>query len=197
MEYITLFIMVFLVNVVPEFAPPTWTVMSPFIFLPEIDVFYVILITITGATMGRFILLFYIEKIGNNIFNKWQKDNLNYIGSKIGRTDMQNLLFVFLYSLTPLSTGALFIVAGLAKLKKTVTLIGFFFGRLISYSVIAYSVKYGIDLIGASRKISMSEFMITSMITVSALLFLIFIDWKTLIEEKKFHFNFKIWRWNK
>lgn len=197
MEYFTLFIIAFLVNVVPEFAPPTWTVMSPFLFIEEINIPLVILATITGATLGRLILITYIEKIGDHVFNDWQKDNLSFIASKISRTDFQNMLFVFLYSLTPLSTGALFIAAGFAKLKKSVTLIGYFLGRLISYSVIAYSISYGIDAFrpqGGFDNFHLATSVITAVILVFSLLF---IDWKALLENKKIMFNFKIWRWDK
>lgn len=53
----SLFVVVFVVNVLPAFAPPTWTTMS-FIGLtiPDVNVVLLALVAATAATSGRIVL---------------------------------------------------------------------------------------------------------------------------------------------
>src|SRR5207253_5319604 len=60
--------------------------------------------------------------------------------SDVCSSDLATMLFVFLYSLTPLSTSALFTAAAVARTRQGLLLPPFFVAKLISYLIVVWSV---------------------------------------------------------
>jgi len=125
MLYIILFIIVIIVNILPAFAPPTWTLIVFFLNYFGLNIYLVIFLAVIAATTGRFFLFSYSGWLARQVFNKWEQENLKLLGKKLGVTPLRNFLVIFIYSITPLSTTAHFVAAGLVKIKKTVILSGF------------------------------------------------------------------------
>jgi hypothetical protein len=92
----------------------------------------VVAIGVTGSTIGRYILIRYIPKISSSAINRREDENLRYIGSKLGRARWSSAIFVFCYTLTPLSTTALFTAVAAARVTPWHILPPFFLGRLIT-----------------------------------------------------------------
>lgn len=152
---------------------------------------------VTGATIGRYILSNYINWFSHQVFNKRQEENLRYLGQRIGRTPKTNILFTFLYSLTPLSTTALFVAAGVARIRIVYVITGFFFGRLISYTVLALSTKaIAVNIEELFSGVISWESLLSTLLGLTVILLFIFVDWQELLEHKKLKLNFKIWKWN-
>lgn len=198
MIYLELLGMVLLVNIAPAFVPPTWTILVYFIVKHNLYLPLVVLCGVTAATFGRYILSKYIGVISHSLFNDEQIENIGYLGKRLGKTKKANFFFTFLYSLTPLSTTALFVAAGVAKIRMDVVLSGFFLGRVISYTVLATSARalshsmISIDGGGLTWD-SVAKILFASIV----FLIFIFIDWKTLLEKKKIRIKWHIWRWSK
>ena len=85
---ILLFGVVFVLNLLPAFAPPTWTAMS-FIGLtiPEIDFIWIALVAATAATCGRIVLAKLSHILCGKIVEEQARHNVDAItlGSKVGR----------------------------------------------------------------------------------------------------------------
>lgn len=198
MVYLILFLVVILVNSIPFFAPPTWGVLVLFFVRYKLEITLVVLFGVFAATLGRYILSYYINKFADLIFNKKAEENLGYLGEKLGKTQEQNFIFTFLYSLTPLSTNALFIAVSMAKLKIKPVIAGFFCGRLVSYTVLILTTgvvaKNISDLLSGVLSI---KNIIATFVGLIVLLGFIFIDWKTLFIYKHLRLDFKVWRWCK
>jgi membrane protein YqaA with SNARE-associated domain len=196
MIYLFFALAVILVNLIPVFAPPTWTLIVFFLNYYNLNIFAVIIIAVFAATIGRFFLYNYVQKLSNILFNEWEEKNLEYLGEKIGKTPKSNFIFTFLYSITPLSTSALFVAASIARVNRFILILGFFCGRLVSYSFLAFSSKLVVDSLS---ELSINPFswqaIVTTIIGLLLLLFFAFIDWRKLLEDKKLSLNFKIWRW--
>lgn len=197
MTYVALFLFVVLVNLLPAFAPPTWTLLVFFLVKFDLTIFAVVMLGVTGATIGRYILSNYINWFSHQVFNKRQEENLRYLGQRIGRTPKTNILFTFLYSLTPLSTTALFVAAGVARIRIVYVITGFFFGRLISYTVLALSTKaIAVNIEELFSGVISWESLLSTLLGLTVILLFIFVDWQELLEHKKLKLNFKIWKWN-
>ncbi len=198
MIYLELLVTVLLLNVAPAFVPPTWTVLVYFIIKHQMPLPAVVLIGVTAATLGRYILAQYIHWIAKLLFNKAQLDNIGYLGSRLGKTQWANFLFTFIYSLTPLSTTALFVAAGVAKVKMAMVLLGFFMGRLISYTVLALSAKALSSNVTDLWSGGISfESVLTIVIALAVFFIFVFIDWKELLEHRQIKMHFDVWRWSK
>lgn len=198
MAYLLLLLIVVLLNVIPAFAPPTWTVLVIAIATYRLNMPATIVCGVVGATFGRYILANYIHWFSDRVFNQKQIDNLSYLGSKLGNTPKKNIIFTFLYSITPLSTTALFVAAGMAKIRIIYILTGFALGRVFAYTWLVMSTellaKSVNDVLhGAwSWKSGLSTFGGLLMLLV-----FIFIDWRILLESKKIRLNFRVWKWSK
>jgi membrane protein YqaA with SNARE-associated domain len=197
MTFLLLFIAVIVVNILPAFAPPTWTLLVFFLVEYKLPLPQVILLGVFGATIGRFILSQYIDWFAEHLFNKKEEENLQFLGEKIGSTPITNILFTFLYSLTPLSTTALFVAAGVAKVRILYVLIGFFFGRFISYTLLALSTRVvATNINNLFDGVISLESLLSAIAGLGVIFLFIFIDWKVLFKSKKLRLNFAIWKWN-
>jgi membrane protein YqaA with SNARE-associated domain len=197
MIYLTLLLLVILVNVLPAFAPPTWSLLVFFLVRYNLSITTIVAIGVLGATLGRFLLSCYINWFSQQVFNKKQEANLRYLGKRIGKTPKSNIIFTFIYALTPLSSTALFVAAGIARVRIQYVLLGFFFGRVISYTLLALSTEALVVNVNELFKgVITWQSVLSSLLGLAILLLFIFIDWKELLEKKKIKLNFNIWRWN-
>lgn len=197
MTYLIFAAAIVAVNLLPAFAPPTWTLIVFFLNYYHLNIFLVILIAVFSAALGRFFLYTYIQKFSHIVFNDWEKENLEYLGKRLGSNLKTNFVFIFIYSITPLSTTALFVASAMAKINRLILMAGFICGRLISYSFLAFTSQIIVKEVDELTKGIFSwQSIVATLLGLGALLFFSFLDWREVLENKKFKLNFRIWRWN-
>jgi membrane protein YqaA with SNARE-associated domain len=191
--YLLVFLAALAVDTIPVFAPPAWIVLVILLVKFHLNPWATVLIGVTGSTIGRYILTRYIPKISSSLVNRREDANLRYIGSKLAKAKWSSTVFVFVYTLTPLSTTALFTAVAAARVRPWHILPPFFLGRLITDGVLVFSGKY------ASANLSNllhGQANWKTVVTLTAGLLVIagflFIDWRQLLEHKKLRFRFKI-----
>ena len=191
--YLLVFIAALAVDTIPIFAPPAWILLVILLVKFHLNPWLTVVIGVIGSTIGRYILTRYIPKISSWLVNRREDANLRYIGGKLGKAKWSSAVFVFLYTLTPLSATALFTAAATAQVRPCYILPPFFLGRLITDGVLVFSGKY------ASANLSdliHGEVNWKTLITLAAGLIVIagfvFIDWRQLLEHKKLRFRFRI-----
>jgi hypothetical protein len=124
--------------------------------------------------------------------------NISYLGGRLGKTQLLNFLFTFAYSLTPLSTTALFVAVGVAEVKIQMVLLGFALGRTITYTLLGLSADVLFQEVSEMGRQGFTwQNILPLFLTSLVFLLFVFIDWKTLLEERRFRLHFRIWRWNK
>jgi membrane protein YqaA with SNARE-associated domain len=196
--YLLVFLAALAVDTIPIFAPPAWIVLVILLVKFHLNPWAVVILGVTGSTLGRYILTRYIPKISSSVINQREDANLRYIGNKLGQAKWSSALFVFLYTLTPLSTTALFTAVAAARVGPWHILPPFFVGRLITDGVLVFSGKY------ASANLSQllhGEASWKTLVTLAAGLIVIsgflFVDWRSLLERKKLRFRFRILKMQK
>jgi membrane protein DedA with SNARE-associated domain len=131
---IILALLIFIINVIPVFMPPTWTILAFYYIHFHPPLFPTIIIGALAATMGR-ITLYYISK---NHFRKFfSKENLNNyeaLGDFFKKRQKLSIPLFLTYAFFPISSNYVYIAAGLAKIDIKILATCFFIGRLISYS---------------------------------------------------------------
>jgi len=131
-----LFIMVFVLNVLPAFAPPTWTTMS-FIGLaiPNIDVLLLASVAAVAATCGRIVLAKLSRGIVRQRFlSEQSRRNVDAIKTAIENRRAMTIGTFLGYSLSPLPSNYLFIAYGLTSLPIAFLSVPFLIGRFVSYA---------------------------------------------------------------
>ena len=192
--YVLVFFAALAVDTIPVFAPPAWIVLVVLLVKFKLNPWLTVAIGVTGSTIGRYVLTRYIPRISSRLVNQREDANLRYIGRKIGRAKWSSAVFVFLYTLTPLSTTALFTAVAMARTKRPWhILVPFFFGRLITDGVLVFSGKYASanlsDLLHGEANWKGIVTLVAGLVVISLFLF---VEWRQLLEHQKLRFRFKI-----
>lgn len=192
-QYLLVFIGALLVDVVPLPLPPAFTIM---IFLQirfDLNIWAVIVIGVIGSVIGRYILTLYIPKLSAKIFNVAKNKDVQFLGKKLKEKGWKSKAIILVYSLMPLPTTPLFIAGGMAKLKPVYIIPPFIIGKFISDMVAVLIGKYAAENTGNLVRGMVSWKTITGFGLGLILIFiLVYIDWRSLLIEKKFRLKFNI-----
>jgi membrane protein YqaA with SNARE-associated domain len=186
-----LFIVVFALNVLPAFAPPTWATMS-FIGLaiPNIDVLLLALVAATAATCGR-VLLARLSRalVRQRLLTEQARRNVDAI--KIGIESRRAMTIgTFLgYALSPLPSNYLFIAYGLTSLPIALLALPFFIGRLVSYAFwtrTASTVGEWLDWDWfESAPYFLAYFLLSQVLLIPVIYGFTRLDWQALFAERR------------
>jgi len=185
-----LFFAVFVLNLMPAFAPPTWTAMT-FIGLaiPNIDVLLLALVAATAATCGR-VLLAKLSRalVRQRILTEQARRNVDAI--KIGIENRRAMTVgTFLgYALSPLPSNYLFIAYGLTSLPIALLATPFFIGRLVSYAFWTRTASTVGDWLDwdwfESAPYFLAYFLFSQLLLIPVIYAFTRIDWRTLFVER-------------
>jgi hypothetical protein len=186
-----LFIVVFILNVIPAFAPPTWITLSFIGFsAPDISVVLLALTGAAAATTGRLVLAKLSRVIVRGRFlSEPIRENVNAI--KIGLENHRAFTFgMFLaYAFSPLPSNYLFIAYGLTTLRLRLVALPFFIGRLVSYSfwvTTASSIGHRMEMDSFESASYVGVYFILSQFLLVPTIYLFArIDWRVALEERR------------
>jgi membrane protein YqaA with SNARE-associated domain len=134
---VALFIVVFVLNVLPAFAPPTWTTMS-FIGLaiPDNNFILLSIVAAIAATSGRIVLAKLSRVlVRRRLLRDEARRNVDAIRMGMERRPALTFSAFLGYALSPLPSNYLFIAYGLTSLPIAFLSLPFFVGRLASYAI--------------------------------------------------------------
>jgi membrane protein YqaA with SNARE-associated domain len=193
--YGVVFLAAFAVDVIPLIAPPAWTIAVILLVKFHLNPLIVLLLCASGSTLGRYLMSLYIPRFTGLFIKRRKTDELEFLGKKLSQSLWQSWLFVFIYAVTPLSTTALFMAAGVAKVKPSHTLPPFFCGKLLSDAIMIFTGLYAAnnfkDLVNGIYSPKAIATLAFGLVVVAGFLFL---NWRELLQQKKFKFNFRIWK---
>jgi len=194
-QYLLVLVGSFLVDIIPLFMPPAFTVMIFLQIYFDLNIWAVIVLGVMGSIAGRYILTLYIRKISVRVLNPSKNKDVEFLGGHLKEKGWKSQVFILSYSLMPLPTTPLFIAGGMANMKPYIILPMFTVGRLISVTTAVWMGKYAAEnteklLEGLVSWQSVTG-LVFGLILIAALLF---IDWRTLIQRKKITLKFNIWR---
>jgi membrane protein YqaA with SNARE-associated domain len=175
-------IIIFIVNVIPAFMPPTWALLSAFYIAQPQDIFILIIIGVTASTCGRFALAKLSEKVTSKFASKKKKDEFNAIGNKLQGKAIQKFIFTLIYALSPLPSNALFIAFGATKTRLREVLAGFFIGRSLSYLFLVLTTNQIFSSV--EKTLAGNASLWTIMIEVIGVVVVVgffFVDWNKII----------------
>jgi uncharacterized membrane protein YdjX (TVP38/TMEM64 family) len=132
-EYAKIFAIVFGVNLIPAFGPPTWSILVLYVFHSDVPVAPLVLVSAIAAALGRFALAYAFRYFGDHLSDK-TKRNLAAAREALERKRRHTLIGVALFALSPVPSAQLFEAAGLARVRLVPFTVAFFIGRLVSYS---------------------------------------------------------------
>jgi uncharacterized membrane protein YdjX (TVP38/TMEM64 family) len=161
----------------------------------DLNIWWVIVIGVAGSILGRYILTLYIPLLSGKFFKRSKNEDVEFLGKKMKEKGWRSQLVIIAYSLLPLPTTPLFLAGGMAKIKPLYIIPAFFIGKFISDAITVHLGKYASEHAKSIMEKALSWKSITSLVVGLLLVCaLLFIDWRSLIQKKKFHLEFKIWK---
>ena len=107
--YPFVFLMIFVLSIIPILTPPTWiVVVSAYSLNDQLNPFLLSMVGATGAILGRLILL-QLSTIGRKGMNEHRKSSLEKLRKYLEKTRYGYLFGTLLFALTPLPSNMLFI----------------------------------------------------------------------------------------
>ena len=195
LAYLAVFLGSLAVDLIPVIGPPAWTLMVFLLMKYDLNPWLVLAVGVPGSTIGRYVLSLYIPKFSDKLITRRKNEELQFVGKKLGQKLWRSWAFVFVYSVLPLSTTALFSAAGIAKIRPLQIIPPFFCGKLVSDGVMlftgSYAAKGAGDLLHGTFS---AKSIITAVVGLLVIGLLLFLDWRVLLQKKKIAFNFKIWK---
>jgi len=190
-ELAALFLVVFALNVIPAFAPPTWMALSWVGFnRPLSNPFVVAFVGALAATAGRVIL----AKLSHSIIHQRflsdaMRANIEVIRVVLDRHRTITFGGVLAYAFSPLPSNYVFIAYGLTSLPLWLVTVPFFIGRCVSYSFFVFTasvVSEHLDLESSEAQPYFGIYFVVSQILFLGLVIMFTrIDWHYLITARR------------
>lgn len=137
-QYLLVALVIFGFNLVPAFAPPTWSALVFFNFHYDLNPFLLILVGIIAAVAGR-AGLFEIFRKFRELLPKGYISNMAKLGHYLEESKSRFFGLLALFFVSPLSSAQLFEAAALMnRMRLKPLLYAFATGRLFSYSFYVY-----------------------------------------------------------
>lgn len=195
LKYVYVFLASMAVDIVPFPLPPAFVVMVFLQIYFKLDVWVVIVVGVAGSIMGRYILTLYIPKVAKRIFNPSKNEDVQFLGKKLKEKGWKSQLAILTYSLLPLPTTPLFIAGGMAGMKPGLIIPAFFVGKFISDTIAVLMGKYAAEnSVSLLEGVFSWESLFGLILGILLMFFVLFVDWRTWLQEKRFTLNYKIWK---
>ena len=133
-QFLVLAAVVFAVNLLPAFGPPTWAVLVLFRLNWDLNPVALVLIGAVAAGAGRFLLALATRKVRHHLPKK-RVESLQAAGTYLRGHKTRSILGLALFAVSPLPSAQLFEAAGLVDAPLVPLTASFFAGRLVSYSL--------------------------------------------------------------
>ena len=194
-QYVLVFLGALLFDILPFPFLPAFTIMIFLQIVFHLELWPVIIIGVAGSILGRYVLSLYIPRISNKYFKPTKNEDIQFLGQKMKEKGWKSQLVIVTYSLLPLPTTPLFVAGGIAMIRPLYIIPAFFIGKFTSDAIALSMGKYASENIEKIKSDLLSWQSICgfagSFVMLCALLF---IDWRSLIQKKKFVIQFKIFK---
>jgi hypothetical protein len=181
--------LIFALNLIPVFAPPTWMALAFIGFqFPETNPWAPALVGAAAATMGRLTLA---QLSHSNVSRKWlnqsQRENIDVIKQRLEKRTTLTFGIFLSYAFSPLPSNFLFIAYCLTGLSLGRVALPFFLGRCVSYAFFIISGQaagrqFQIDSLESTLYAS-GYFIVTQFAIMAALYAFTRINWAALIDQ--------------
>lgn len=191
-----LFIAVYVLNLMPAFAPPTWMAMSWMgLHYPQSLAWQIALVGAIAATLGRISLAFLARTtVWRRFLDEDAHANIDVIQSRLaGRQALTMGLFLS-YAFSPLPSNFLFLAYGMSSAPLWLLALPFFVGRLASYSFWIFVGKQAAIHVagnGFTSEYLGGYFILSQVLVLGGLYAFVKLDWAALLVERKFKWRKK------
>lgn len=182
-HYYVLAALVFSLNLLPAFAPPTMIVLIFYKLNTNLDTAGIIAIGVLASSSGRLVLALATRALRPKLKREYV-ENLEHLGERLHRNRKSLILYFLFFLISPLPSAQIFEASALMNAPLIPITLVFMLGRSISYSI---------SVLGAAtvKEHAMSSLLVDSMkspwgiaiqvIALGCLYLLLKVDWSKRI----------------
>jgi uncharacterized membrane protein YdjX (TVP38/TMEM64 family) len=185
MGYLVLAGVVFGVNLLPAFGPPTWAVLVFFRLQSDLAAIPLVLVGAAAAAGGRLALAYGSRRYRNRLSPK-RIASLEAARDAIAGGPKRAAAGLALFALSPLPSAQLFVAAGLVDAPLLPLTAAFFAGRIVSYTLYVTAASAAKESLGTIlRGVFTSPLGIAlQLLMLGALVALVRIDWTRVLTRR-------------
>jgi hypothetical protein len=139
---------IFGVNLLPAFGPPTWAVLVFFSFEFGLPAPVLVLGGALAAASGRLVLAGGVRQLRPHLSPE-RVESIDRTEIALTRNRLRSVGGLALFALSPVPSGQLFAGAGLMKVPLVPLTAAFFAGRLVSYTIYVGAANVASDSLGS------------------------------------------------
>ncbi|HLF85188.1 MAG TPA: hypothetical protein VI837_13520 [Blastocatellia bacterium] len=188
--FLLIFLVVFLLNIVPIFAPPTWSVLSFIAIRFNSNVVVLAVVGAVAATLGRLALAKLSTVIvRQKILSDDTRKNIDAVKEHLDSKKKLTFTILLFYAFSPFPSNHLFIAYGLTALKLRLIAIPFLLGRVVSYAFWAFTASGVAQLLNyesvTSKSLFSYYFVASQLFGLATIYVFTKIDWRRAFAEKR------------
>jgi hypothetical protein len=188
--FLIIFLVVFVLNVVPIFAPPTWSVLSFIAIRFNSNIILLAVVGAVAATLGRLVLAKLSTVIVRQRFMSDEtRKNIDAVKERLERNSKVTFGVLLFYAFSPFPSNHLFIAYGLTALKLKLIALPFLLGRVVSYAFWAFTASSVAQLLNyesvTSRSFFSYYFVASQLFGLLTIYVFTRIDWHRVFTEKR------------
>ena len=185
MEYAAAIAVVFGVNLLPAFGPPTWAVLVYFRLAHDLAAVPLILGGAVAAALGRLVLATATRRLRHRMSPE-RRASLEHAEEALAGTRGRAFAGLGLFALSPVPSAQLFVAAGMLTVPLVPLTAAFFAGRIVSYTIYVTAASAAASSLGGVfHKAIASPLGIALQLAMLALLVALYrIDWGRIVERR-------------
>ncbi len=185
MQYVYVFLIVFGVNLLPAFGPPTWTLLVFARLNWHLNPVALVVVGAVAASSGRYLLAVGARRFRGHLSEK-RRDNLAAASDALLKKKAGLIATLAFFAVSPLPSAQLFIAAGLLEMNLVPLTLAFLTGRMVSYSIYlslaSLAERHFGDVVG--RIFGSPWSIAVQLILLAGVSVLPFINWKDILERR-------------
>ena len=180
------FAIVFAVNLLPAFGPPTWTVLVALHFGLDVSPVALVASGALGAACGRWALAHGAWLLRGRL-SEDRRASLEALRAAVEDRPAGAIAGLALFALSPLPSAQLFVAAGLTGSRIVPLVLAFFAGRVVSYSLYVGAAEAAREKLGDSLLDGLrSPAGIAMQVAMLAMLVVLMkVDWRRVLAHRR------------
>ena len=139
-HYLILAGLVFGINLLPAFAPPTWVILVFYKLNTNMNTIAIIALGVMASASGRYLLALGTRSIRGKLKAGYLA-NLEHLQNRLGKARKSYIFFFLFFALAPIPSAQLFEAAALMGTPLLPITGAFMVGRSISYSLYVFGAS--------------------------------------------------------
>jgi uncharacterized membrane protein YdjX (TVP38/TMEM64 family) len=182
------FVVVFAVNLLPAFGPPTWSVLVALRLGLDVAAVPLVVVGAVAAACGRWALARGAWRLRGRLSDE-RRASLEALRSAVADRPAGAVAGLALFALSPVPSAQLFVAAGLTGARLGPLVLAFFSGRIVSYSIYVGAATAAAQSLGGSLLDGLrSPAGIAAQVAMVALLVVLLkVDWRRVLTRSGRH----------